>query len=129
MFLFSKCKLNLSGFAKPVLLTKSESRVMQSCLSFACTSKDGSNLQDGAGGNTQAGDDLVSAPNSELRQASEQFQAYLVNTELTRKHRLLQVGLQWALLEEELLQTQKHNLIKCNGIQANHKTFHDQKTE
>lgn len=41
MFLFSKCKLNLSSFAKPVLLTKSGSSVMWSCLSFAYISKDG----------------------------------------------------------------------------------------
>lgn len=66
-----------------------------------------SNLQDGAGGNTQAASDLFSTPNSEIKQASEKFQAHLVNTELMRKHRLLlQVGLQRALLEEAMLQPQ-----------------------
>ena len=54
----------------------------------------------------QAGGDFISAPKSEIRQASEKFQAHLVNTELMRKHRLLEVGLQWALLEEAMLQTQ-----------------------
>jgi len=66
----------------------------------------GTNLQDEAGENTQAGGDLVSAPNSEIRQASEKFQAHWVNTELMRKHRLLQIGLQLVLLEGAMLQTQ-----------------------
>lgn len=34
-----------------------------------------------------------------------------------------------ALLEVVKLQTQRHNLIKCKGIQANHKACHDEKTE
>lgn len=90
----------------------------------------GSNLQDGAGGNKQASGDLVSAPNSEIRQAREKFQAHLVNIKLIRKHILLQNGLQWALLEKQCLKLkQKYNLIKCREIQVNNKTCCDEKTK
>lgn len=41
MFSFSKCKLNLSGSAKPVLLTKLVSGVTLPCLSFAYIRQDG----------------------------------------------------------------------------------------
>lgn len=41
MFSFSKCKWNLSGSAKPVLLTKLVSGVTLPCLSFACIRQDG----------------------------------------------------------------------------------------
>lgn len=63
----------------------------------------GSNLQDR---DTQAWSNLFSAPNSEIRQASEKFQAYLVSTKLMRKHSLLKIGLQQALLAVVILQTQ-----------------------
>lgn len=89
-----------------------------------------SNLQDGARGNGQAGSDLVSAPNSEIRQTREKFQAHLVNTKLIRKHILLQNGLQWALLEKWCCKLkQKYNLIKCSEIQANNKTCCDEMTK
>lgn len=54
---------------------------MRPCLSFAyIISKDElKSAGEGSVGSMQAGGDLISAPNSEIRQASEKFQAYLVN--------------------------------------------------
>lgn len=84
----------------------------------------------GQGDNKQAGSDLVSAPNSEIRQVREKFQAQLVNTKLIRKYILIQNGLQWALLEKRCCKLkQKYNLIKCSEIQTNNKTCCDGKTK
>lgn len=57
----------------------------------------------GQRGTCRQGSDLVSAPNAEMGQASEKFQADFVDIDLMRKHRLSQVGLQRALLEEAIL--------------------------
>lgn len=131
MFLFYKCKLNLSSFCKACFVKKISQQCDVVLLCFAYISKD--RLQSagwGRGATNKEGSDLVSAPNSEIRQAREKFQAHLANTKLIRKHILLQNGLQWALLEKRCCKLkQKYNLIKCSEIQANNKTCCDERTK
>lgn len=131
MFLFYKCKLNLSSFCKAWFVKK----ISQQCdvaLPLFCLHYQGQapSCRMGQGATNRQAVIWFLHQNSEIRQAREKFQAQLVNTKLRRKHILLQNGLQWAVLEKRCSKLkQKYNLIKCSEIQANNKTCCDEKTK